>query len=325
MFLIADCFPLLEELDLSQRGRLTNIVGGVEALSSALFKLRRVNLSGHEYINDELLFHLFKNCKLLEDAIVFRCPQLTQAGMSSALIERPTLRSLSFTRYYEVYEHAVLFEFIRNCPSLNAIKVEYQCGRVQIVRNPNRVNFVLNPQLKSLSLVSNRWLTNENMEAFASSFPNLELLDLSSSHNMYEEGVCQVLRRCCKIRHLNLSYCPRVKLRNMNFEVLELEVLNLSHTRVDDKGLRVISKSCCGLLQLLLESCFEVTEKGLKHVVENCKQLREINLKNCRGVQGDIVASMVSSRPSLRKIIAPPCYSFTDKKWEYFSLCMIIA
>jgi len=136
---------------------------------------------------------------------------------------------------------------------------------------------------------------------------------------MHEEGICQVLQRCCKIRHLNLSYCPRAKLRNMNSEVLELEVLNLSHTRVDDEGLRVISKSCCGLLKLLLESCCDVTDKGLKHVVENCKQLRE-NLRKCRGVHGDVIASMVFSRPSLRKIFAPPCYSFTD-----ISLCMIIA
>jgi len=172
MFLIADCFPLLEELDLSRRGRLINIVGGVEALSLALFKLRRVNLSGHEYINDKLLLHLFKNCKLLEEAIIFRCRQLTRAGMASALLERPTLRSLSFTRYFEIHEHALFFEFIRNCPSLTEIKVEYQCGRVQIAEYPNLMNFVLNPQLKSLSLVFNRWLTNEKMEAFASSFPN---------------------------------------------------------------------------------------------------------------------------------------------------------
>ena len=206
------------------------------------------------------------------------------------------------------------------------IKVEYQCGRIQNVHHPNHLMYFLSiPELKSLSLVNNRWLTNQKMITFAFSFPNLEQLDLSYSHNMYEEGICEVLQMCCKIRHLNLSYCPRVKLRNMYFKVLELEVLNLSHTRVDDEGLRVISKSCCGLLHLLLESCCDVTEKGLKHVVENCKQLREINLRKCRGVHGDVVASMVFSRPSLRKIIAPPCYSFTDKKWEYFSSCMIIA
>jgi hypothetical protein len=53
----------------------------------------------------------------------------------------------------------------------------------------------------------------------------------------------------------------------MNFEVLKLGVLNLSYTRIDDEGLYVISKSWDGLLQLLINNCYDVTEKGVKHVV----------------------------------------------------------
>jgi F-box and leucine-rich repeat protein 2/20 len=109
---------------------------------------------------------------------------------------------------------------------------------------------------------------------FASIFPNLQLLDLNSCNHI-SKGVCEVLRRCCKIRHLNLSECSRVKLFGMNFAVPTLEVLDLSFTKVDDKTLYAISKNCCGLLQLLLERCDNVTEKGVKHVVENCTQLRE--------------------------------------------------
>jgi F-box and leucine-rich repeat protein 2/20 len=175
------------------------------------------------------------------------------------------------------------------------------------------VDLVVSPQLKSLSLIHNCWLSNENIEMFSSLFPNLQLLDLSHCHSISEEGICQILRSCCKIKHLNLSYCPRVKLRKMNFEVPKLEVLNLSHTGVDDKALCVISKSCYGVLQLLLEWCMYITEKGVKHVVENCTQLRELNLKNCYGVHHKAVSLMVFSRPSLIKIIAPPHYSFTKK------------
>jgi hypothetical protein len=71
-------------------------------------------------------------------------------------------------------------------------------------------------------------------------------------------------------------------------------VLNLSFTRIDDKTLYVISKSCSGLLHLNLEECRHVTDNGVKQVVENCTRLREINLQHCR---------MVSA--ALRKIIPP--------------------
>jgi F-box and leucine-rich repeat protein 2/20 len=88
---------------------------------------------------------------------------------------------------------------------------------------------------------------------FASIFPNLQLLDLTSSVNI-SEGICEVLRRCCKIKHLNLSGCYKVKLHSINFVVPKLEVLDLS-----------------GVVRY-------VTEKGVKHMVEKCTQLREINL-----------------------------------------------
>jgi len=95
----------------------------------------------------------------------------------------------------------------------------------------------------------------------ADCFPNLQLLDLNYCLYVSEEGILQVLRRCFKLRHLNLANCSTIKLRGMNFEVPNLEVLNLSHTSVDDEALYMISQSCRGLLQLLLHSCY-VTERG---------------------------------------------------------------
>jgi hypothetical protein len=72
LLLIADCFPLLEELGLrySQKIKLANcesLRNGLMTLSLTLFKLRKVDLTGHHYINNQLLFHLFRNGKLLED------------------------------------------------------------------------------------------------------------------------------------------------------------------------------------------------------------------------------------------------------------------
>jgi hypothetical protein len=141
----------------------------------------------------------------------------------------------------------------------------------------------------------------------ADCFPNLQLLDLNHCDEVSEEGIVYVLMTCHNIRHLNLSYCLGLKVELdglMNFDVSQLEVLNLSHTRVDDRALRVISKSCHGLLRLLLINCQRVTQKGVKNVVENCTQLREINLYGCK-VHPNFVASLELSRSSLRKNLEP--------------------
>ncbi|GAU36088.1 hypothetical protein TSUD_276990 [Trifolium subterraneum] len=386
--LIAECFPLLEELDLSYPSGCkfyTGYTDGIEVLSLALIKLRKVNLSGFP-MNNKSLFHLFNNCKYLEEVVIFWSDQhdeITVAGLAFALRERPTLKSLSFSStpsnldYSEVFatshfidslvslkgltclvlhrlkisdqllysiakeclpltrlvlryctghsydgifcllsncqglqhldlhktdflndQHVVqlspflgdlvsidlticrkltylaFFELIRNCPSLGEIKLE-RIGSASVENYDSLAQFGVCTQLKSLYLGQNSWLSDENIIMFASVFPNLELFDLNYCCNI-SEGVCQVLRKCSKIKHLNLAGCSKVKMHRLNFAVPKLEVLNLSNTKVDDESLYVISKNCCGLLQLLLKYCNGVTEKGVKHVVEQCTQLREV-------------------------------------------------
>ncbi|KAK2420195.1 F-box/LRR-repeat protein [Trifolium repens] len=394
---------MLEELDLSYPSGCKNYgsyVDGAEALSVALIKLRKINFSGFP-IKDQSLFHLFNNCKNLEEVIMFWSDEITSVGLATALRERPTLRSLSFSTaewfstteiselfpisqfvdsmvnlkrltclvlrrliisdellysiareglpltrfvlrscsghsyagiicllskcqriqhldlhytYFLNDQHVVefssflvdlvtidlsycrrltksaLFALARYCPLLSEIKME-KIGGKKVGNSVSSVEFGVHPQLKSLYLGENSWLSDEIITTFASIFPNLQLLDLESCNHI-SEGICQVLRKCCKIRHLNLAYCSRVKLLGMNFVVPNLEVLNLSCTYVEDETLYLISKNCCGLFELLLAHCYDVTETGLKHVIENCKQLSEINVMDIH---------------------------FSDKNWKLFS------
>ncbi|RHN58009.1 putative leucine-rich repeat domain, L domain-containing protein [Medicago truncatula] len=426
LLLISDCFPLLEVLDL----RYPTQCNYDELEELALFKLRKVNLSGHYHV-DKLIFQLFKNCKFLEEAILLTCFDTTFDGLASALRQRPTLRSLSFSNtfgpvdqtYESTYitshfrstlasfkyltsldllssnisdvflisiaiqglpltrlvlqnctgysysgiicllskcqhlkhldlenavflkdEHVVemssflgdlvsinlascpmvtvsaFFVLLRNCPSLGDINMEDTgIGKESLESSRSLMNFVAYPQLKYLRLAHNPWLFDEDITMFASIFPNLQLLDLSNCCRIFEEGIVQVLRMCCNIRHLNLSKCSIVRLE-IDFEVPKLEVLNLSYTKVDDEALYMISKSCCGLLKLSLQDCNDVTKKGVKHVVENCTQLRKISLNGCFKVHANVVSLMVFSRPSLRRIRAPPAPmgAFSGRKVNYF-------
>jgi hypothetical protein len=182
------------------------------------------------------------------------------------------------------------------------------------------MDFGVHPQLKSLDLSYNPRLCDESIIMLASVFPDLHLLDLKHCKNMSEQGILQVLRRCRKISHLNLSLGSRRSLhRIINFEVPNRKILNLSFTTVNDETLYAISKSCRGLVQLLLCHCSKCTALGVKYVLENCTLLKEIDLTGCRNVHTD-VASMLFLRPSLRKITAPPDLRFSESERKFFLL-----
>ncbi|KAK2350029.1 F-box/LRR-repeat protein [Trifolium repens] len=125
LFLIAECFPLLEQLDLSYPSRCTNYssyVDGVETLSLGLIKLRKVNLSGLFPINNQSIFHLFNNCKYLEEVIMFDCNEITSVGLAFALRERPTLRSLLFSTTHLNTEFGQMFSTSHFIDSLVSLK-----------------------------------------------------------------------------------------------------------------------------------------------------------------------------------------------------------
>jgi F-box and leucine-rich repeat protein 2/20 len=73
LFFIADCFPLLEELDLSYPMSCCKydfIRDNDDHQLLALPKLRKINLSGNCIKDHQSINYLFKNCNLLEEVIM---------------------------------------------------------------------------------------------------------------------------------------------------------------------------------------------------------------------------------------------------------------
>ncbi|RHN54844.1 putative RNA-directed DNA polymerase [Medicago truncatula] len=88
---IFNCFPFLQELDLSHSIDLFDFK--LKEVSLALPKLRKINLSGNN-ISDQSLFYLCKNCEFLEEIEMISVYHITVAGVASAIRERPGLRNL---------------------------------------------------------------------------------------------------------------------------------------------------------------------------------------------------------------------------------------
>ncbi|PNX81665.1 F-box/LRR protein, partial [Trifolium pratense] len=232
----------------------SSYVGVVEALSLALIKLRKSLI-----ITDELLYSIAREVLPLMRLDLQLCTNYSYNGILCLLSNCQGIKYLDLQgAYFLEDEHVVelssllrdlefinlswcakltksaLFTLTKNCPSLSEIKME-SIGSKSVHNSDSFVEFGVRPQLKSLYLGLNSWLSNESIIMFASVFPNLQLLDLWSFKplNDISEGICEVLRKCSKIRHLKLNGCSRVNLLGLNFVVPNLEVLNLSDFLVE--------------------------------------------------------------------------------------------
>ncbi|XP_050899658.1 uncharacterized protein LOC127106409 [Lathyrus oleraceus] len=276
----------------------------------------------HLQISNELLYSIAREGLPLKSFILKKCSGYNYDGIYFLLSKCNGIQHLGFGANFLQDRHiaqlslflgglvsiklwdgrkltnSTLFAIIRKCPLLKEIAME-RIITESVESYDSLKDFDVNPQLKVLSLASNLVIENESILLLASIFPNLEHLDLCGCYSISIEGICQVLTRCSKIRHLNISRCDKIRGFKLNFIVSQLEVLDLSNTRIDDRTLYYISKSCCGLLKLSILFCLYVTEKGVMQVVENCTQLKQIHIRD--KVIVDVVDSIILSRPSLKK------------------------
>ncbi|OIW11988.1 hypothetical protein TanjilG_02195 [Lupinus angustifolius] len=302
----------------------------IDSLRS-LKRLTAVDLS-NSFISDELLFSLADGCGIiLRNLVLLDCCNCSFAGISYLLSKCRSVRLLDLRKVdfltdecigkLSIFLHSLtsinlsgccqltnstFFILTQKCPMLNEIKMERTYLGVEVQEEYySLMDFsVNNHQVKNVYLGDNVLLDDASLTKFASICPNLQLLDLNACEGISGECIVEVLNKCCEIRHLNLSY-TEVKLFEIEFQVSKLEMLNLSGSRINDEALSVISRRCCGLVVLEIQSCSDVTDKGVREVIENCIALRELNLKNCSLVCDDFVAWSEFSRPSLRKIITP--------------------
>ena len=299
---------------------------------SSLKRLTAIDLS-NSVISDEFLFAVAEGGGLLLKKLILQdCCNCTFSGISYVLSKCQSVQCLDLRKADFLTDQCIrklslfllnltsinlsaccqltnstFFILTRNCSSLSEIKMErtYLGVEGEEEEEDSMPDSFVNLEVKKLYLGDNVLLSDASLIKFVSICPSLQLLDLTGCEGVSGECIGDVLKRCCEIRHLNLAYTGMKVFEMMDFEVSQLEVLNLSGSRIEDEALSIISKRCSGLLLLDIQSCWHVTPKGVGEIVEKCRTLKELNLKNCRLVSDDFVAWVEISRPSLRTITTP--------------------
>ncbi|CAJ2656356.1 F-box/LRR-repeat protein [Trifolium pratense] len=311
LVLISDCFPLLQELDLSNPRKVPS------ELNSKFFvlpKLRKINLSGHYYMNDSLFLHLCKNCEFLEEIVMLNC-SFCQEGVAFAFRERPGLRSLSFG-WRSFIQNDDCSQYIDSLVSLKGLTCFNLSGSfisdetlLAIANNglPIRrlvlqlcfgysyvglINLVSKCRfLQYLDLDGAHFLNDGHILELSRFLGDLVSINISRCHSLTSLALFALLRNCAKLNEVRMEHTSigKMSVENssnlMNFVVYpHLKSLYLGfNTWLRNDGINMFASVFPNLQILGLSYSNGIFEEGIGQVLMKCSKIRHLTLAYSSG------------------------------------------
>ncbi|CAJ1902666.1 unnamed protein product [Sphenostylis stenocarpa] len=268
------------------------------------------NLGGFVLCSSSLstlwLSHLYSLSKM-----VFNCPQLREISLKFAQQENDST------------DLATMVEGLgRSCQRLQNIHIySMQLSHTTVLA----LTAAQLRGLRMLSLVLGSEVTDASVAAIASSYPNLELLDLSGS-SVSDSGIsmiCNVFSET--LSRLLLALCPNVTSSGIQFATAQLPHLEImdcgmticepdSHNPITDENNCKLQKTSITNLHLtnqkliIKHSCLKKLSlwgcSGLDALYLNCAQLNDLNLNSCRNLHPE---RLLLQCPSLENVHASGC------------------
>jgi F-box/leucine-rich repeat protein 2/20 len=315
IILISNCFPFLEELDVSNVEKDVRVV--VNAKFLKLPKLRKVNLSGHYYINDSLLLHLCKSCEFLEEIVMLNSPFVTIDHIASAIRERPGLRSLSFAKLMGLFQNYNFFynslvslkgltcldlsySYVKDDELLLSIAEKdlplrrlilqdcYGYGYAGIFNLLYRCRF-----LQYLDLQNADFFNDWHFFQLSLFLRDLVSTNISKCRKLTNIALFALLKNCASLSEVRMEYThigiisgeDSSNLKNLvvNHQLKSLYLAN--NMWLMDKDINMLVSACPNLQLLDLSSCDEISEKCIGKVLRKGSKIRHLNLACCLGLK----------------------------------------
>ncbi|MED6178652.1 hypothetical protein PIB30_109620, partial [Stylosanthes scabra] len=279
--LIVECFPNLEEIDLSfiPDSELPDADLHVKALTSGLKKLRKVNLLGTFLLEDSAIFTLCHNCVSLEALAVHPFSE-SDIDLVNAIRERPQLRSLKVVTdvTLELIDALAMCALAEGGLPLRELCLD-SCrgygfrGISCLLRKCNN--------LQSLDLQRTDFLNDECVMDLSLLLGNLKIVkfDVEDRVNKVTElSLYAIMRNCSLITEIRMVATDFGKLRedclvvNSHLKFLSLD----GNSGLDDESLTMLASVCPNLEIIDLgETCTRVS-KGAIDVLRRCRKIQRM-------------------------------------------------
>jgi len=234
-------------------------------IASSYPNLKHLNLWDNRMITDEGLCQIAQSCNKLEYLNISYCNSITDESLIKIAESCHNLREFYFNEAYWIADRTISC-ILNSCPNLRCLgipssrgkikdasilvqthlKLEYlDFAHVMAFRNDSLIVAIIrsSPNLKRFNISGND-IGDEVVEAVASTCHELEYLDLGGCGFITESSICNVIRSCPKLQHLELGFCD-----------------------ISNRTIEEIARSCPNLKYLDLDSCEKnVSRKVVKRL-----------------------------------------------------------
>ncbi|CAG8484601.1 2958_t:CDS:2, partial [Racocetra fulgida] len=207
-------------------------------IASSYPNLKYLNLWDNRMITDEGLCQIAQSCNKLEYLNISYCNGITDKSLIKITKLCHNLKEFYFNEVYWITDRTVNIQSsrgkIKDASILlqTHLKLEYfDFAHVMAFRNNFLIVAIIGsfPNLKHFDISGND-IRDEVVEAVASTCYELEYLDLEGCRFITESSVCNIIRSCPKLQHLELGFC---KISNKTIKEIACSCPNLKYLDLD--------------------------------------------------------------------------------------------
>ncbi|PSS07548.1 F-box/LRR-repeat protein [Actinidia chinensis var. chinensis] len=321
---VADSMPCLEELDICylvndlgsdpqlralSPGEVGLTDGGIVYLSARLKGLRRIDISGNEFLTDKSLFALSSNCVLLEKIVVLNCSLVTPNGIEFVMRNSPNLSSLSvrgiimgrWGMHLSFTDHS-----LTSTRNLSVLDIYDSVIHDDYLHLLAKAGF----PLKKFTLAGCSSFTLSGISSLLNTYRSLEHLALTRIVFFTDKEMCDLSRYLSAVVTIVLDFCSNLTestffalakncplLRNIHMvgtnlggrdstaDILmnpRIKSVKLGkNLNLTDECLRKVAYVCSGLETLDVSCCKGITEKGIANFFKDGSKIRHLVITDC--------------------------------------------
>jgi hypothetical protein len=245
------------------------------------------------YLSDESLISVAKNCIKLLKLSLIDCPSISDKSMLTVAEYCHALQTLCVHKCDAITDKGLL-AIASSCPELQHVHVKLPLGDRVVAAIAKTCR-----SLQSFNVSNSNNITDKSISYLSSRCRGVTVLNLRDCTKISDASILQVSRHCAVLQSLDVSNCWSItdaSIISIAEQCQRLLFLNLSGcNNITDASILSLSRNCNRLKSLDVSYCRKITDEGILSLIERYGQLQSLDIRSCKKLTDRIIVALIQS------------------------------